>query len=103
MLGFVLGATMPSKPRKPSFRTADLDRLNDHVAAIGLDTRDATVWQELLAIGRQLAHVRETAEASGLIVGSAPVTAELGDIQDAFRRSYGSGGRAIVGNVPPRR
>ena len=85
------------------FRTADLDRLDHQIHHAHLSPDDQKIWQALLALGREIAAAREAAEAAGLVIGSAPIDATIGDLNRAFDRSATSGTRAIVGNVAPRR
>ena len=86
----------------PRFSSADLDRLNEVVEAV-ISPADVPVWRELIALGRNRARAREAAENAGLVAGSPPLAERIGNIADAFRRSYGDGTRATVGNLPPRR
>jgi hypothetical protein len=85
------------------FRVADLERLDEHICGAGLPPDVYKIWQELFRFAHELAVAREEAEAAGLVAASAPVSGEIGDLTEAFQRAYGSGCRAIVGNVPPRR
>ena len=81
---------------------ADLDRLAARVAALNLAPADRSLLEHLIRLGRETTAAREAAEAAGLVIGSAPVTGELGSVPDAFRRAFAPGTRANIVSLPPR-
>lgn len=81
----------------PVFGLADLDRLAARLADVELSADDRAVFDELIALGRDAAAAR----AAGLVLGSAPVAGELGDVPGAFRRAFAPGARASIGRLPP--
>ena len=88
-------------PGAPAFRLADLDRRAARLASVALSRHERAVLDAVITLGREAATAREAASAAGLVVGSTPVTGDLHDVPDAFRRAFAPGARANIGNLPP--